>query len=46
MLEALILKDALGLTEDDISHLHGLDYARTPEQAREKVDAGEATRPS
>ncbi len=42
MLEKLILMDALGLTEDDISHLHGLDYARTPELAREKVDAGEA----
>ena len=42
VLEKLILMDALGLTEDDISHLHGLDYARTPELAREKVDAGEA----
>lgn len=42
VLEKLILMDALGLTEDDISHLHGLDYARTPEQARAKVDAGEA----
>ncbi|MBE2320318.1 DUF1015 domain-containing protein [Solirubrobacter sp. CPCC 204708] len=42
VLEKLILMDALGLTEDDISHLHGLDYARTPEQAKAKVDAGEA----
>jgi uncharacterized protein (DUF1015 family) len=42
VLEALILKGALGMSEDDISHLHGLDYARTPELAREKVDAGEA----
>ncbi|MDA0168570.1 DUF1015 family protein [Solirubrobacter taibaiensis] len=42
VLEKLILMDALGLSEDDISHLHGLDYARTPELAREKVDAGEA----
>ena len=42
VLEKLILMDALGLTEDDISHLHGLDYARTPELAREKVDAGAA----
>ena len=33
VLEALILMGALGLTEDDISHLHGLDYARTPEEA-------------
>jgi uncharacterized protein (DUF1015 family) len=42
VLEALLLKGALGMTEDDISHLHGLDYARTAEQARERVDAGEA----
>jgi uncharacterized protein (DUF1015 family) len=42
VLEALILKQALGLTEDDISHLHGLDYARDEAQARQKVDAGEA----
>jgi uncharacterized protein (DUF1015 family) len=42
VLEKLVLMDALGLTEDDISHLHGLDYARTPELARAKVDAGEA----
>jgi uncharacterized protein (DUF1015 family) len=42
VLEALILKGALGMTEDDISHLHGLDYARDAEQARERVEAGEA----
>jgi uncharacterized protein (DUF1015 family) len=42
VLEALILKGALGMTEDDISHLDGLNYARTPEEARAKVDAGEA----
>ena len=42
VLEALILEGALGMTEDDISHLHGLDYARTAEQARERVDAGSA----
>jgi uncharacterized protein (DUF1015 family) len=41
VLEALILKQALGLTEDDISHFKGLNYARTPEEARAKVDAGE-----
>ena len=34
VLEALILTGPLGLTEDDISHLHGLDYARTEEEAR------------
>jgi uncharacterized protein (DUF1015 family) len=42
VLEKLVLMDALGLSEDDISHLHGLDYARTPELAKAKVDAGEA----
>jgi uncharacterized protein (DUF1015 family) len=39
VLEALILKGALGMTEDDISHFNGLDYARTPEEAKAKVDA-------
>ena len=34
VLEALLLKGALGMSEDDISHLHGLDYARDTEQAR------------
>jgi uncharacterized protein (DUF1015 family) len=42
VLEALILTGALGMTEDDISHLNGLDYARTEEEAQAKVDAGEA----
>ena len=42
VLEALILQGALGMTEDDISHLHGLDYARSTEQARDRVEAGEA----
>jgi uncharacterized protein (DUF1015 family) len=42
VLEALILKQALGMSEDDISHLHGLDYARDTEQARSRVEAGEA----
>jgi uncharacterized protein (DUF1015 family) len=42
VLEALILKQALGMSEDDISHLHGLDYARDTEQARERVEAGDA----
>jgi uncharacterized protein (DUF1015 family) len=42
VLEALLLTGALGMTEDDISHLNGLDYARTAEQAKARVDAGEA----
>ncbi|WP_028065848.1 DUF1015 domain-containing protein [Solirubrobacter soli] len=40
VLEALILKGALGMSEDDISHFNGLNYARTPEEAKAKVDAG------
>ena len=42
VLEALILDAALGMTEDDISHLHGLDYARDFDQARERVEHGDA----
>src|SRR3954447_24053677 len=41
VLEALLLKGALGLSEDDISHFNCLPSARTPEEARPKVDAGE-----
>jgi uncharacterized protein (DUF1015 family) len=41
VLEALLLEGALGMTEDDISHLHGLDYARDTEQARSRVERGE-----
>jgi uncharacterized protein (DUF1015 family) len=40
VLEALILKAALGMTEDDISHFNGLDYARSTEQARSAVESG------
>jgi uncharacterized protein (DUF1015 family) len=39
--EELLLKRALGMTEDDISHLRGLDYARSTEEARERVRAGD-----
>jgi uncharacterized protein (DUF1015 family) len=42
VLEALVLHGALGMTEDDIDHLHGLAYARTSADARERVDRGEA----
>jgi uncharacterized protein (DUF1015 family) len=42
VLEALVLRGALGMTEDDIDHLHGLAYARTSADARERVDRGEA----
>ena len=40
VLEALVLKGPLGLSEDDISHLNGLGYARSFEEARELVDSG------
>jgi uncharacterized protein (DUF1015 family) len=40
VLEAIVLKGPLGLSEDDISHLHGLGYARSFEEARELVDSG------
>ena len=42
VLEALVLEGALGMTEDDISHLNGLDYARDAAQARERVQTGAA----
>jgi len=42
VLEALILKGALGMTEDDISHFNGLDYARSADQARAQVESGAA----
>jgi uncharacterized protein (DUF1015 family) len=37
VLEALVLQGPLGLTEDDISHLRGLGYARTAREARRLV---------
>ncbi|MGH2949582.1 MAG: DUF1015 domain-containing protein [Solirubrobacteraceae bacterium] len=42
VLEALVLRGALGMSEDDISHLNGLEYARDAAQARERVEAGTA----
>jgi uncharacterized protein (DUF1015 family) len=39
VLEALILTGPLGLTEDDISHLRGLGYSRTDEEALELVQS-------
>jgi uncharacterized protein (DUF1015 family) len=41
VLEKLLLEDALGLSEDDISHQRGLGYARDLDQARELLRAGE-----
>ncbi len=41
VLEALLLKGALGLTDEDIAELHGLGYARDAEQALALIDSGE-----
>ena len=40
VLEALLLKGALTMTDDDISHLRGLGYARDAEEALRLVDDG------
>jgi uncharacterized protein (DUF1015 family) len=41
VLETLLLKNALGLTDDDIAHFNGLFYARSTEEALELVRTGE-----
>jgi uncharacterized protein (DUF1015 family) len=41
VLEALLLKGPLELTDDDISHLHRFGYARDAEQALSLVESGE-----
>jgi uncharacterized protein (DUF1015 family) len=41
ILEALILKGPLGLTDDDIDHMHGLGYARNDAEALERVLSAE-----
>jgi uncharacterized protein (DUF1015 family) len=41
VLEALILKDALGMSDDDIDHLAGLGYARDFDQALQLVNDGD-----
>jgi uncharacterized protein (DUF1015 family) len=40
VLEALLLKGALGMSDDDISHLNGLGYARDAAEAQAAVDSG------
>ncbi|HEX6458146.1 MAG TPA: DUF1015 family protein [Thermoleophilaceae bacterium] len=42
VLEALVLKGALGMSEDDISHLHGLNYSKDTSDARAAVSDGRA----
>ena len=41
VLEALLLKGPLGLTDDDIDHQHGLTYSRTDDEAVAMVEGGE-----
>jgi uncharacterized protein (DUF1015 family) len=40
VLEALVLKGPLGLTDDDIDHMHGLGYARSDDEALQLVLTG------
>jgi uncharacterized protein (DUF1015 family) len=42
VLESLVLRGPLGMTEDDISHLNGLAYSQDTEQAIAAVEAGDA----
>jgi uncharacterized protein (DUF1015 family) len=42
VLEALLLKGAIGLTDDDIDHKQGLDYSRTDDEALAWVLDGRA----
>jgi uncharacterized protein (DUF1015 family) len=41
VLEALLLKGALGLSDDDIAHFNGLFYARDTAEALAMVRSGE-----
>jgi uncharacterized protein (DUF1015 family) len=40
VLEALILKGTLGMTDDDIDHKHGLDYSKDLDDALDAVNSG------
>jgi uncharacterized protein (DUF1015 family) len=40
VLEALLIKGAVGLSDDDISHLNGLGYARDEREALAQIDSG------
>ncbi len=42
VLEAIVLEGALGMSEDDISHLRGLDYSKSFDDALEAVESGRA----
>jgi uncharacterized protein (DUF1015 family) len=42
VLESIVLKGALGMTEDDISHLNGLAYSKNFDDAYDRVESGRA----
>ena len=42
VLEALVFKGALGMTEDDVAAKRGIDYSKSFADARERVESGEA----
>jgi uncharacterized protein (DUF1015 family) len=42
VLEAVVLRGALGMSEDDISHLRGLDYSKSLDHAIAAVESGRA----
>jgi uncharacterized protein (DUF1015 family) len=42
VLEAVFLRGALRMSEDDISHLRGLDYSKNLQDAIERVESGAA----
>jgi len=42
VLEAILLRGALGMSEDDISHLRGLDYSKSLDHAIDAVVSGRA----
>jgi uncharacterized protein (DUF1015 family) len=42
VLEAVFLRGALHMSEDDISHLHGLDYSKNLDDAIDRVESGES----
>ena len=40
VLEALVLRGTLGMSEDDIAHLRGLEYSKSLDEAREGIEGG------
>ncbi|MFN2616754.1 MAG: DUF1015 domain-containing protein [Thermoleophilaceae bacterium] len=40
VLEALVLRGALGMSEDDIAHFRGLGYSKSLEEGRDSVESG------